>query len=407
MDGEAGRESGLAAGEATREARSAGANPAPPRPKTLLWLGVTALLLALVLASLYGFNRFRENATAAYFAHAKPLPAAINAVVAKRESVPRSAAGIGSLEAAHQVMVTPEVGGRVEKILFQSGAKVTKGALLVQLNDAPERADLANFKAEARLAVITLARSRHLVGRGFTPQQTFDQNRAALEEAKAEIEKTKALIAQKAIRAPFSGELGIRRIDLGQYLSPGEAIVTLTDLKTLYVDFSLPSLRRSEIAVGEPVVVTADAFRGRLFHAKITTIEPQISPATRTIDLRARMPNPGGVLLPGMFVNAAVLLPARPDTVVLPQTAVTYTLYGDSVYVLRKSAGDADANPVWKAIRTPVKTGREWGGKVAILSGLKGGERVVAAGQIKLHDGSFVVIAAQPPPQPPAHPTLH
>ena len=175
----------------------------------------------------------------------------------------------------------------------------------------------------------------------------------------------------------------------------------------LYVNFTLASHMRPQISVGQRVNVTADAFPGRIFTAKITTIEPQLSADTRTIEVQATMANPDEALLPGMFVNAAVVLPPRPDTMVVPETAVEYTLYGDSVYVIRDDGKDAKGNPILKAVRTPVKTGTRWDGKVAILDGLKPGERVVAAGQVKLQNGVQVAVTGSPPPQPPAIPTLH
>jgi multidrug efflux system membrane fusion protein len=181
----------------------------------------------------------------------------------------------------------------------------------------------------------------------------------------------------------------------------------LTDLSTLYVNFTLASHLRPEISVGQRVNVTADAFSGRVFTAKITTLEPQISPDTRTMEVQATMNNPDNALLPGMFVDAAVVLPSRPDTIVVPETAVEYTLYGDSVYVIKNGGKDADGHPILRAIRTPVKTGLRWDGKVAILGGLTPGERVVAAGQVKLQSGVQVAVTGSPPPQPPQHPTLH
>ena len=196
-----------------------------------------------------------------------------------------------------------------------------------------------------------------------------------------------------------------RQIEVGQYLTPGAAIVTLTDLSTLYVNFTLPSQMRPQISVGQNVNVTADAYPGRAFEAKIATIEPQVSADTRTMQIQATMSNPDNALLPGMFVNAAVVLPPQPDIVVLPETAVDYTLYGDSVYVIREDGQDTKGSPVLKAARTPVKTGARWGGKVAILSGLEPGQRVVAAGQVKLQDGAQVAVTGSPAPQPPANPT--
>ena len=378
-----------------------------PRPKTLRWLVIVTLLLVVVLGGLYEFNRFRSQAIANFFAHNKPPPAQISAVVAQTQSVPRFAPGIGSITAVHQVTVNPEVGGRVTKIFFEPGQAVKAGDPLVQINDAPDQGDLANYQAQAKLAEINLARSKLLIKRQFTPQETVDQNQSQLEQMGALMQKTEAVIAQKLIRAPFSGQLGVRQIDLGQYLNPGAPIVTLTDLSMLYVNFTLPSQIRSQISVGQRVNVTSDAFPDRKFEAKLTTIEPQLSADTRTIEVQATMPNPDDALLPGMFVDAAVVLPPQPDTIVVPETAVEYTLYGDSVYVIHKGGKDAKGNPILKVVRTSVKTGARWDDKVAILGGLKSGEQVVAAGQVKLQNGAQVAITGSPPPQPPTHPTLH
>ena len=371
------------------------------RPRTVLWLVIVGLLLAVVLGGLYGFNRFREQAIATYFASNKPPPAQISAAEVKIEAVPRFAAGIGSVTAVHQVTINPEVGGRVTKIFFEPGATVKAGDPLVQINDAPERGDLASYEAQARWAEITHQRSSQLAQRQFEARETVDQKQSQLEQARAMIVKTEAVIAQKLIRAPFSGQLGTRQIEVGQYLTPGARIVTLTDLSTLYVNFTLPSQMRPQISVGQRVNVTADAFPGRTFSAEISTIEPQISADTRTMAIQATMPNPDEALLPGMFVNAAVVLPPQPDMIVLPETAVDYTLYGDSVYVIREDGKDAKGNPILKAVRTPIKTGVRWGNKVTILDGLKPGDRVVAAGQVKVQNGAQVAISNSPAPQPP------
>ena len=375
------------------------------RPRTVRWLVIVGVLIAVVLGGLYGFNRFRAQAIANFFAHNKPPPAQITAVVAASEAVARFATGIGSLAAVHQVTVTPEIGGRVTAILFKPGARVNAGDPLVQLNDGPDQGDLANYEAQARYAAVSLERAKVLAQRQAGPQATVDQTQAQLDEARAQIIKTQAIIAQKLIRAPFAGRLGVRQIDLGQYLAAGAPIVTLTDLKHLYVNFTLPSTQVAEIAPGQSVNVTADAFPGRTFTAKIATIDPQIRADTRTMTVQATLANPDEALLPGMFVNAAAVLPARPDEVVLPTTAVDYTLYGDSVYVIRAAGKDAAGKPLLKAVRTPVKTGARWNNKVAILSGVTPGERVVGSGQIKLQDGSPVMVTGNPLPAPPSHPT--
>jgi multidrug efflux system membrane fusion protein len=372
------------------------------QPRTIRWFIIVGLLLAIVLGGLYGFNRFREQAIAAFFANSKPPPAQISAADVTSESVPRFATGIGSVTAVHQVTINPEVGGRVNKIFFEPGTKVKAGDPLVQLNDAPDRGDLANFEAQARWAETTLQRSSQLAQRQFEARETVDQKQSQLDQARAQIIKTEALIAQKLIRAPFSGELGTRHIEVGQYLTPGAPIVTLTDLSMLYVNFTLPSQMRSEISVGQRVNLTADAFPDRTFTAEISTIEPQVSADTRTMTVQAMMRNPDNGLLPGMFVNAAVVLPPQPDVMVLPETAVDYTLYGDSVYVIREDGKGADGHPLLKAVRTPVKTGARVGGKVVILQGVEPGERVIAAGQVKVQNGARVAISGAPEPQPPA-----
>ena len=377
------------------------------RPKLVRWFVIVGLLLVVLLGGLYQFNRFRSQAIANFFAHNKPPPAQISAAEVKVQALPRSAPGIGSLVAVHQVTINPEVAGRVTQIFFEPGTRVKAGDPLVQLNDAPDRGDLANYQAQAHLAQISLQRSQSLRKNDFASQETVDQNKSQLDQMNALIQKTEAIIAQKLIRAPFSGQLGVRQIDLGQYLTAGAPVVTLTDLSILYVNFTLASHLRSEISVGQQVNVTADAFVGRVFTAKITTIEPQISPDTRTIEVQATMNNPDNALLPGMFVDAAVVLPSRPDTIVVPETAVEYTLYGDSVYVIENGGRDAAGHPILRAIRTPVKTGLRWDGKVAVLDGLKPGERVVAAGQVKLQSGVQVAVTGSPAPQPPQHPTLH
>jgi membrane fusion protein, multidrug efflux system len=380
---------------------------AAPRPKVVRWFIIVGLSLAVLLGGLYQFNRIRSQAIQNFFAHNKPPPAQISAAQVTVQTLPRFAPAIGSLAAVHQVTINPEVAGRVTKILFEPGAVVNAGDPLVQLNDAPDRGDLANYEAQAQMAQISLTRSQALRRNNFASQETVDQNQAQLDEARAQIMKTEAIIAQKLIRAPFSGRLGVRLIELGQYLTAGAPVVSLTDLSTLYVNFTLASHLRPEVSDGQQVNVTADAFPGRLFHARVSTIEPQISADTRTMQIQATMANPDGALLPGMFVNTALVLPPQPKAIVVPETAVEYTLYGDSVYVINDDGKDAAGHPILRAVRTPVKTGARWDGKVAILDGLKPGERVVAAGQVKLQNGAEVMVTGSPPPQPPTRPTLN
>src|SRR6185437_9983958 len=217
----------------------------PSRAKRVRWFVIVGVLLALALGGLYGFNSFRDHAIANFFANNKPPPAQIAAVKATSESVPRYANGIGSLAAVHQVTVTPEVGGRIVAISFEAGAAVKAGDKLVQLDDGPDKGDLANFQAQARWASVSLERAKTLAARQFASQESVDQAQSQLDQANGQIAKTQAIIAQKLIRAPFDGRLGVRQVELGQYVNSGAAIVTLTDLSTLYVNFTLPTQLRS------------------------------------------------------------------------------------------------------------------------------------------------------------------
>jgi multidrug efflux system membrane fusion protein len=388
-------------------ARTGGAGSRSGRTtgKLVVRLIVMGVLLVVVFGGFYAWQRTREAMTAQFFATMKPPPVPVVAVAATAQAIPQMFAGIGSLAAVHQVTVAPEIGGRVTKIFFEAGATVHAGDPLVQLNDEPERGDLANFQAQARLSQINLVRAKELAQRGNGPQVNVDTNQSQLDQANAEIAKTQGLIAQKLIRAPFGGVLGIRQIELGQYLTPGAAVVSLTDLDTLYVNFTLPEQNRGRLTVGQDVVIVVDAYERRKFPAKVTTIEPQVGTDTRTIKLQATLANPEHLLMPGMYAHVHVLLPSLPDVVIVPETAVEFTLYGDSVFVVTEdtaapppapAAGQATpsapSGPALKVKRTFVKTGDHFDNKVAILDGLKPGDRVATSGQIKLTDGVAVTL---------------
>ena len=220
----------------------------------------------------------------------------------------------------------------------------------------------------------------------------MDQQQSLLDQAQAEIAKTQAQIAQKLIRAPFAGQLGVRQVNLGGYVTPGGPIVTLTDLSTIWVNFTLPEQVASRIAIGQQAELKVDAYPGRVFKAKLTTIEPQISQQTRTLLVQATLENADHALLPGMFANVAVAMPEAPQQVTLPETAVDYSLYGDSVYVVRDAGKNADGKPSFKVERVFVTTGDRIDGRISILSGLKGGERVAESGQLRLSNGAEVTI---------------
>ena len=368
-----------------------------------LWFVIVGSLLAAVVGGIVYFDHWKTNLIKGIFANNKPPPATVTVVEAKSEVVPNLLTAVGDLAAVHQVNVTSDVSGRITEIMFTAGASVKAGSPLVQLFDAPEQGDLASYKAQATGASLALERAKQLAARQFGPQATADAAQATYDQAVAGIAKTEALISQKLVRAPFDGELGVRRVEVGQFLSAGTQIATLTDLSMLYANFTVPEKASSALQVGQTVRLSVDAYPGKNFEGKITTIEPQIAADTRNIRVQATIANPDHVLKPGMFTTTTVVLPNKPPVVTVPETAVDYTLYGDSVFLIQEKK-EADGKTSLTAVRTFVRTGNRVDGRAEILEGLKAGDRVVAVGQNKLQSGAAVTISTDPPPPIPANP---
>jgi multidrug efflux system membrane fusion protein len=367
------------------------------------WFIIVGLLLALLVGGLVYFNYFRGKMIAQFFANNKPPPASVSVATANSETIPNLLTAVGDLAAVHQVNVTSDVNGRIIDIMFTAGASVKAGTPLVQLFDAPEQGDLANFKAQATVAQLSLDRAKQLASRQFGPQATVDAAQAAFDQANAGIAKTEAIISQKLVRAPFDGELGVRKVEVGQYLTAGTQIVSLTDLEQLYANFTVTEKESAQLKVGQIVRVAVDAYPGRTFEGKISTIEPQIATETRNIRVQATIANPDHILKPGMFTTTTVVLPDKPPVVTVPETAVDYTLYGDSVYLITEKK-EEDGKTSLTVARTFVQTGNRINGRAEILKGLKPGDRVVAVGQLKLQPGAAVTISTDPLPSIPATP---
>lgn len=379
----------------------------PPHGKKpvrmIRWFIIIGLALVLLVGALVGFNIFRGKMIAQFFANNKPPPTMVTVAEAKAEVIPNLLTAVGDLAAVHQVNVTSDVNGRITEILFKAGTDVKAGTPLVQLFDGPEQGDLANYKAQATVASLQLDRAKQLAARQFGPQATVDQAQAAFDQANAGIAKTEAIISQKLVRAPFDGELGVRRVEVGQYLTAGTQIVSLTDLSNLFANFTMPERDSGQLQVGQTVRIKVDAYPGKLFEGKVTTIEPQVSTDTRNIRVQATIPNPNKILKPGMFTSTTVVLPDKPPVVTVPETAVDYTLYGDSVFLITEKK-EADGKTSLVATRTFVQTGNRIEGRAEILKGLKAGDRVVSVGQLKLQSGSAVTISTDPAPPIPAQP---
>ena len=379
--------------------------PARKPPKKIRWFLIVGLLMAILIGGLVGFKIFINGFIAKILSAPRP-PISVTIAETKTEVIPNLQTAVGDLAAVHQVNVTSDVNGRITDIMFTAGSKVKKGAPLLQLFDGVEQGDLASFKAQATGAQLSLDRAKQLAARQFGPQATVDSGQALFDQANAGIARVEATISQKLVRAPFDGDLGVRRVEVGQYLTAGTQIVTLTDLSELYVNFTATEKQSATLKVGQVVRIGVDAYPGRSFDGKITTIEPQISADTRSIRIQATIANPDQILKPGMFATTTVVLPDKPAVTTLPETAIDYTLYGDSVYMIKETKAD-DGSSKLTAERTFVKTGDRIDGRAVIVSGVKPGDRVVAVGQLKLQSGAAVTISADPPPKIPAQPPLN
>ncbi|AYN15216.1 MexH family multidrug efflux RND transporter periplasmic adaptor subunit [Pseudomonas monteilii] len=303
---------------------------------------------------------------------------------AEQVQVARQNFASGELEAVNQVQVAAEVAGRITRIAFESGQTVTAGQVLVQLNDAPEQAQRVQLRAKLRNAEVVLQRSRKLLAMRAVSQELFDNAATAVDVASGELQHVEALIAQKAIRAPFAGKLGIRRVHQGQYLGAGETIVSLADTRQLHVNFSLGEQAAPDVQVGQVLALGVDAVRGQGLQAQVVAVDPVVSKA-RLVQVQAALANPNGQLQPGMYASVR-LDAAQPSTVLaVPETAITYTAYGQTVFVATR-----DAEHGTRVKRVQVTTGERWQGRVEVTSGLAPGDQVVVSGQLKLNDGMSV-----------------
>ncbi|MGE8668993.1 MAG: efflux RND transporter periplasmic adaptor subunit [Achromobacter mucicolens] len=348
-----------------------------------------AVVVLATAAALAGGTIYWKSKAAAPGGGWSMPPAKVAVAPAVQADFPVALAGIGSLEATRQVMVAAEADGRVAQILFTPGEAVKAGQLLVQLNDAPEQGELARLQAQARNARALLDRTRRLVPLQAATREQLDQVVADHEQAAADVRRVQALIDQKRIKAPFDGVLGVRRVNLGQFARAGDPLVSLTDASSLYANLTLPEQALGVLRVGQPVAVTVDAHAGREFPGKVTTVEPQVDPGTRTVRVQALLTNPDGALSAGMYAQGRIGLPDRPDVITVPETAVSYSAYGDSVYVVTPPEAGAAAPTVRQAY---VKTGERLRGRVVVTEGLKAGDRVVTSGQLRLHNGAAVEI---------------
>jgi membrane fusion protein (multidrug efflux system) len=353
---------------------------------------IMLVAVAVVFGGIFGFQIFKGMMIKKFISALSNPPQTISATkAASSEWLPKIQA-IGSLRAVKGADLSLEVSGVVESITFNSGDDVAEGAQLLRLRTADDVARLQSLQAMADLNDITYERDQKQFKMQAVSQATLDTDAANLKNAKAQVAQQQAVIDKKLLRAPFAGHLGIRAVDLGQYLGPGTVIVTLQALDPIYVDFYVPQQSVDQIHLNQPVTVKVDAFKDQAFAGEISAINPKVDTSNRNVQIRATLKNPDHKLLPGMYATVDVAVGSPTSYVTLPQTAITYNPYGDTVYVVESKNNDADGKPQLTARQTFVTVGATRGDQVAILKGIEEGDTIVTAGQIKLHNGSVVLI---------------
>jgi membrane fusion protein (multidrug efflux system) len=376
----------------------------------------------LVVGGIVGFNIFRDNAIKQYFATMKQPPSTVSTVEVKPIDWAPGIEAIGTVSAVRGVDLTVETTGIVKDIAFHANQKVEAGSLLLQLDDEVERADLDSAKAQAAVDQLALKRAQELQKRGVGSDSTLDNAQAQAAASAAQVAKLQAVLDQKQITAPFAGTAGIPKIDLGQYLAPGTAVVTLQDLDTMRVDFTVPEQQFPMLKIDQPVKIGMSD-DDLPFTGKIKGINPKIDPTSRLVSVRAEVANPDGKLTPGQFAQVRVELPKEDGVLAVPQTALTSSLYGDYVFVVEPAKSkdkpaaadekdaakpaDDSAKPEADAAKPAegdaskpdlvlsqvfVTTGRHDKDLIEIVKGIKAGDQVVTAGQNRLFNGMSVVV---------------
>ena len=376
------------------------------RRRMLIMLAIV-LLIVLILGGYKAFSIYQQIQM---FTAPKP-PVSVAAATAEQRPWQQRLPAVGSLKALQGVELSLEQAGTVKSLHFESGQQVKQGQLLLQLDSDQEAALLGTAQADLGLAKVDYGRGSQLVGDQAISRGEFDRLTAQYRRNQAVVDQLKASLQKKSIKAPFSGTIGIRQVDIGDFLASGTVIATLQDLSSLYVDFNMPEQSLPQLALGQKVLLQVAAFPGQTFNATLSAINPKVDENTRNLLVRASLANPDGKLLPGMFASLLVLLPDPQPQVVVPESAITYTLYGNSVYVVSpKQNADgqpenaADGKPQLIAEQRTIRTGERRDGVVVVSVGLKAGERVVSAGQLKLTPGAAIQITEQASTTPASAP---
>jgi membrane fusion protein, multidrug efflux system len=367
---------------------------------------ILMLVLMAILIGGLGLLKLRQfQAMADEFAAMQPAPEAVTTIVTEREEWPATLDAIGTVAPVQGVTVSADLPGVVDRIAFDSGRTVDKGDVLVQLDTRQEQAQLAGAESQVELARVNFERMRGLVEQDAVSRAEFDAAAAAHQQAEARVREIRATIERKTIRAPFAGVLGIRQVNLGQYLTGGDPIVPLQSLNPVYVNFGVPQQEAGKMRQGRRVRITVGELGEGQFTGHVTAIDSIVDPTTRNVQVQATLSNPGGRLRPGMFVQAQVMVGAGRQVVALPASAINYAPYGDSVFVLA-DLKNPKGQPYRGVRQQVVKLGPARGDQIAVVSGLNAGEEVVTSGVFKLRNGVAVQVnnkvqpANSPAPKP-------
>lgn len=377
--------------------------PPAKRPRIMLRFTLMLLVVGILFFLIFGYGAVRTIFIAKFLATLSNPTQTVVAITAPQEAWQSSLNSVGSVVAINGANLSSEISGIVDTIDFKSGEDVPAGQLLLTLRANNDPAVLAELQAAASLDAITYQRDLRQLQADAVSQATVDSDRANLQTAQAQVQAQQALIAEKQIRAPFAGRLGIRQVDIGQYLAAGTEIVTLQQLNPLFVDFYLPQQALSQISVGQAVTIGVDAFPNESFPGTITAINSAVDTTTRTIQVRATIQNDKLLLLPGMFATVDIAVGQSRQLVTLPQTAITYNSYGDTVFIVNHGK-DSQGKDQLIANQVFVTLGDTRGDQVAILSGVSPGDQIVTAGQLKIKNGSILAINNSTQPADDANP---
>jgi len=366
---------------------------------------IMLIIIGVIFGGIFGYLGFRSHMMKKYISSATAPAVTVSAVTAVTGEWQPQISAVGSLRAVRGVEVANEIAGLVQSVHFKSGDSVAAGQLLVQLNADSDIAQLQTLTAARELSQSIYERNKQQYLAQAISKASLDADASDLKVKQAQVAQQEAIVSKRTIRAPFAGRLGISLVNPGQYLNPGDKIVTLQALDSIYVDFYLPQQELSRVSSGQAVAAATDTYPDKKYNGKISAISPKVDPQTRNVQIEARIANPRHELLPGMYATIKIQAGAAKRYLTIPRTAVTFNPYGENIYIVEEKGATKDGKPSLFVRQTFVTLGPARGDQVAILKGVKEGERIVTSGQLKLKSGSPVVINNQVQPASDANPS--